>query len=285
MFGQRKSNSRTYERKRRILGGGPKAKRICQHCQAEDHWTYECKQTTATYVKRTSRSKLLKTSSSRPKLHGEKPPESEEILKLKAELASRIRANKKRKRKKSKKKRKKRRKDSSSDSDSSSSDSDSSDSSSSDSDSSSSSDSDSSDSDSDSSQPREKKKKKEANVVKKKDIEEPADDLAGKGDGAGRFPSVSGRFPPTQTNVPYGPRVPDNVEPASLPKSSREATKEEPTINMQHNDAEWEERKVVATLKTRDVAESQAARQAVKQEKDSDSSSSDSDSDSSSSGP
>jgi len=253
MFGQRKSNSRTYERKNRILGGGSTATRICQHCMGTDHWTYECKNAVATYVKRTSRSKLLKTSSTRPKLYAEKPPESEEILKLKAELASRIRENKKRKRKSKKKSRKKRRKGDSSSSDSDSSDSDSSDSSSSDSDSS------SSDSSSDDTSPKNKKKskKKEKEDVVSLKESKPVDVLPDEGREGGRS-----RFPQnSQANIEYGPIVSANPAPVPLPKSS---AKEEPTRKTDHNEDMWEEKKVVASLNSRDVAESNVAKQKAK---------------------
>jgi len=252
MFGQRKSNSRTYERKNRILGGGSTAKRICQHCMGTDHWTYECKNASATYVKRTSRSKLLKTSSTRPKLYAEKPPESEEILKLKAELASRIRANKKRKRKSKKKSRKKRRKGDSSSSDSDSSDSDSSDSSSSDSDSS------SSDSSSDDTGPKSKKKSKKkekedvVSSMESKPVDVPGEEREG---GRSRFPQNC------QANIEYGPIVSANPAPVPMPKSS---AKEEPTRKTDHNEDMWEEKKVVASLNSRDVAESNLAKQKAK---------------------
>ena len=78
------------------------------------------------------------------------------------------------------------------------------------------------------------KKKNAAEAPAKQDIDEPADDHAGKGEGAGRFPSVSGRFPPANTNIPYGPIVPENVAPKPLPKSSAEV-KAEPTVNTEHD--------------------------------------------------
>merc|ERR1740124_1912864 len=94
---------RTMERKQRILGIGPKATRICQKCQSNEHWTYECLQAKPNYVYRSSRTKRLKETGVTVATSMVEIPEDERIAKLKAEIESRQRENRKRKRKLKKK--------------------------------------------------------------------------------------------------------------------------------------------------------------------------------------